>query len=70
MEAKSDLKFIIAQSNLRNNVFVTINSYSGVPIVAQNVKNPTSIHDDVGSFPSLAQWDKDPSLLRGSQMWL
>ena len=26
---------------------------SGVPIVAQQVKNPTSIHEDVGSFPTL-----------------
>ena len=25
----------------------------GVPIVAQWVKNPTSIHEDVGSIPGL-----------------
>ena len=32
----------------------------GVPAVAQRVTNPTSILEDVGSIPSLAQWVKDP----------
>ena len=36
----------------------------GVPIVAQWVKNPTSIHKDEGSIPGLAQWVKDPMLLQ------
>ena len=30
----------------------------GVPVVAQQVKNPTSIHGDVGSIPGLIQWIK------------
>ena len=35
----------------------------GVPIVAQQVKNATSIHEDVGSIPGLTQRVGDPALL-------
>ena len=30
--------------------------------MAQQVKNPTSSHEELDSIPALAQWVKDPAL--------
>ena len=34
----------------------------GVPVVAQQVTNPSCIQKVVGSIPGLTQWVKDPGL--------
>ena len=34
----------------------------GIPIVAQQLTNPTSIHDDAGSIPGLAPWVRESGI--------
>ena len=42
----------------------TQDGHSGDPIVAQRVKNPTSIHEDADLIPGLTQLAKDLVLLQ------
>ena len=39
-----------------------LNSFLGIPVVAQWLKNPTRNHEVPGSVPGLAQWTKDLAL--------
>ena len=59
-EASGDVEKEKGAKAIRGNVE---KQTSRVPTVAQQVMNPTSIHEDVGSIPGPAQWVKDLALL-------
>ena len=40
----------------------SVNTHWGIPVVAQQLTNLTSIHEAAGSIPGLAQWVKDLAL--------
>ena len=51
--------------SIRNNILISKIQYKrmlGVPIGVQQVKNLTSIHEDVDLIPGLAQWVENPAL--------
>ena len=52
----NDMIFVISS------IFMLKSTWTGVPIIAQQVKNLTIIHEDVDLTPGLAQWVKDPAL--------
>ena len=38
-----------------------IKKFNEVPVMAQRLMNPTSVHKDTGLIPVLSQWVKDPA---------
>ena len=45
-------------SHTRTHMYTHTHTHTGIPVVAQRVKNSTSILEDVGLIPGLAQWVK------------
>ena len=41
------------------NILSKKKTFFGVPVMARQLTNPTSIREDAGSIPGLTQWVKD-----------
>ena len=46
----------------KSNCWIKILCFLRVPVVAQRINHPSSIPEDSGSIPGLAQWAKDLAL--------
>ena len=62
MQIKTTMKFHFTP--VRMAIIKKSANNKSFPFVAQQFKNPTSIYEDVGLIPGLAQWVKDPVLLQ------
>ena len=57
---------LVSITDFLNHFFLTQKKKGGVPIVAQQVKSLTSVHEDAGLIPALTQWVKNWALLQAS----
>ena len=54
---KKWVNFLCNENMIRKSIF------EGVPVLTQQIMNPNSIHEDVGSTSGLTQWVKYHTLL-------